>query len=171
MLKVLSFFRLFPLITCILSLAAACAGRPGPRPGVSVQSRSSIDQYKCPSPAGLHSIFAVFVDGKEVGREVRTDITDLGPFGKERVIYSHLVTRMKMGSARFEARTVEAQRTLFDSGILLRGSHVAMDQLKARTFLVGYDGNEWSRVVQARSSVTSPLEGMPAALGKPWTRN
>ncbi|MCP4604995.1 MAG: tetratricopeptide repeat protein [Proteobacteria bacterium] len=71
---------------------------------------------------------------------------------------------MKMGQAHFETRTVRFQRTLSDSGILLKGSHVAMDQVTVRTFLVGYNGDGWDRLFESRSVVTDPLTADPVSL-------
>jgi tetratricopeptide (TPR) repeat protein len=146
------------------ALAGACGGTPFPEPRGPVESDDSVSQESCPSFQGEHSIFAVFVDGKEIGREVRTDLVENGPYGKERVFYSHLVTRMKMGNARFETRVVKAERTLADSGILLWGAYVSMDQVTARTFLVDYDGQGWERLVDTRSSVTDSPAGEPETL-------
>ncbi|MCP4196159.1 MAG: hypothetical protein GY762_03335 [Proteobacteria bacterium] len=71
---------------------------------------------------------------------------------------------MRFRDALFETREVRVQRTLLDSGLLLRGSHVILDQTKSQTFLVGYNGDDWDRLVRAQSFVSNPKLKEPGRL-------
>jgi tetratricopeptide (TPR) repeat protein len=71
---------------------------------------------------------------------------------------------MRFRDALFETREVRVQRTLLDSGLLLRGSHVIIDQTKSQTFLVGYNGDNWDRLVRSHSFLSSPKPTEPVRL-------
>ncbi|MDD5308133.1 MAG: transglutaminase domain-containing protein [Deltaproteobacteria bacterium] len=96
-------------------------------------------------------MLTIFSDGKEVGREVRTRYTDEGPYGPERVVVSHAVTRMKVKDVALENHTVRMERTRASDGALLRASHLSTDQVVTRSELVGFDGERWDRRVQVTS--------------------
>lgn len=91
------------------------------------------------------------MDGMVVGREVRSDFEALGPFGKERVLLSHLSLHMRMGSIPFDSTSVRLMKLSADSGALLYGSHVESDPLKSSTCVVGFDGESWARRVDSQS--------------------
>ncbi len=153
--------KYFFVLLLAVAVFAACGGR-------AVYSTTSVKitapEQPCVAAPSEHTILSVQVDGKDVGREVRTDLNEPGPLGMERVITSHMVTHMKMGSAHFEKRVVKVQRTQADTGMLLRGSHVAMDQITIRTYVAGYNGDSWDHLVRSRSAVTEPLVGTPEKL-------
>jgi tetratricopeptide (TPR) repeat protein len=157
----------------LVPLFLAC-GASAPRQTSAVQSPIPTPSEREPSPAGLaahcppppgtHTIFSITVDGVDVGREVRTDIIEQGPYGAEQLSTSHLALRMKLRGTLFETREVKIQRTRKETGQLLRGAQVIIDQVKTRTYLVGYNGEDWDRLVESRSSVTSPFQGQPTKL-------
>jgi tetratricopeptide (TPR) repeat protein len=142
------------------ALVGGCSGaRPQPLDPVV----DTIDE-PCPASADGHAVYAILIDGVDVGREVRSVRSETGPMGPERVSLSHEVLRMKMGAVEFERYTIRSERLLRDSGSLLRGSHVSMDQVSVRVSLVGFDGDGWERLVEKRDSPTDPPHTDPEPL-------
>ncbi|MCP4679870.1 MAG: hypothetical protein GY854_31130 [Deltaproteobacteria bacterium] len=150
--RLIDSFHRATLVLTTIACIVACGGRPatGPTMPPDVVTKAA---EPCPPAPGEHVVFSITIDGKDVGREVRTEVFEEGPLGPERVVTTHSVTHMKMGHAHFETRVVQVQRTLADSGILLRGSYKSMDQITVRNVLVGYNGEGWDRLVESNSAV------------------
>ncbi len=155
------------LFVSLLCVAFSCGGTPpktvSPPPVVPATDPGASDPF-CSSPSADHATFSIRVDGVDVGREVRSSKREAGPLGLERVIYSHLFFRMRFRDTLFETREVRVQRTLFDSGLLLRGSHVIRDQTKNQTYLVGFNGEDWDRLAQSQAFFVSSAPVAPVAL-------
>lgn len=118
----------------------------------------------CDHIPGDHFVFGIFVDGSDVGREVRSSSIEQGPLGQERLYTSHSVIRSKVNRAIFEKREIRFQRTLLENGLLLRASHVVKDQIQYKTTQVGYNGSGWDRLVETRSSLSEKSGGEPLSL-------
>jgi tetratricopeptide (TPR) repeat protein len=129
----------------------------------AIEPAVALEKPCLPSP-GKHAVFSIVIDGTDAGREVYSDIEIDGPLGRERLISTHSVTRKKIGRVQFDTYAVKVQRTLRDSGLLLRGSHLFIDQLNVRTSLVGFNGESWDRQISTRSSVTESVKSDPKTL-------
>ncbi|MFO8073762.1 MAG: transglutaminase domain-containing protein [Polyangia bacterium] len=111
-----------------------------------------------------HSVFAVLVDGRDVGREVRSRFVEPGPSGEEEVILSHTVKRMRLGSVEFDRWEIRTNRFNVSNDLLLHSSHTSMDHVSSKVALVGYDGDGWERLVEKRDSVMDSPRSDPAPL-------
>ncbi|MDJ0762215.1 MAG: transglutaminase domain-containing protein [Myxococcota bacterium] len=150
-------------VSCAKKSVLTSRIRPGPI-GTESGDVPTTEKLFCAPPGDNHVIFSIFIDDKEVGREVRTTIEESGPLGQEVVVLSHAVTRMKMGTAHFERREVKEERTRKTDGLILQGSHVTMNQVNFRIFRVGYNGSGWDRLVESKSALTVESTADPTAV-------
>ncbi len=159
-----------PLATLLLATSCAlclACGPVAPRPVAPVAQAPpppAPEKDPCPPSPRSHSVFAVLVDGRDVGREVRSRFVEPGPSGLEELILSHTVKRMRLGSVEFDRWEIRTNRFRVSDDLFLRSSHTSMDQVSAKVALVGYYGAGWERLVEKRNSVTDPPRSEPSPL-------
>ncbi len=145
-----------PLALAIAVVAIGCASVI-PRPLPPVRGEADGDDSRCVAVDGDHILFSILVDGRDVGREVRTTFRRPGKAGLERLISSHAVRRMKMGNIHVDTHTIRMERTTEQRGLLLAGSHVHRNQVKEQSADVSLEGDEWNRMISSQSLVTGQV--------------
>ena len=148
------------LVTVSISILG-CGPSPVPRPPKNTEH--SVEVLPSEGPNTL--VFSVFIDGLDVGREVRSVSSAKGPFGPESLTLSHFFKRMSLKSYDFNHYTVRSELTLASDGTFLRGSYVVLNSLSGTVVSqVGFTGDRWDRIKEFRESVSDPISQIPTPL-------
>jgi tetratricopeptide (TPR) repeat protein len=153
---------LFAILFIAASISITGCG-PGPVARPLKNTRQPAGDLHPQRPNTL--VFSVFVDGLDVGREVRSVRSLQGPFGTESLTLSHLFKRKSLKSYDFNHYTVRSELTLSSDGTFLRGSYVVLDSLSGTVVSqVGFTGDRWERIKEFRESVSDPVRQLPLPL-------
>lgn len=145
----------FSFFFLLLSLFIFSCGSHAVSPTSSPVSPSADADRYC-SDLGRHSVFAIHVNGADIGREVRTDIVEEGPDGRpRRSILSHSVKNEKMGSVLFQKVFIRQEVTDSLSGNLVYASFTKKDQVATHVVQISAEAESYERTVFSTSSFTS----------------
>ena len=148
------------LVTVLISILG-CGPSPVLRPPPNTEH--SVEVLPSEGPNTL--VFSVFIDGLDVGREVRSVSSAKGPFGPESLTLSHFFKRVSLKSYDFNHYTVRSELTLASDGTFLRGSYVVLNSLSGTVVSqVGFTGDRWDRIKEFRESVSDPISQLPTPL-------
>ena len=147
---------LFDLFLFFLLFLSSCGARfPNPTSTPSSFPSPETPVESCKTD-GHHQVFAILVDGADVGREVRTDFTEHGPNGPSRFILSHSVKNERLGSVIFQNIFVRQELTDPLSGRLFYTTFTKKDQVSTHVVQITSQEDSFHRSIFSTSSFSEP---------------
>ena len=145
---------LFGFLSFAVFFLSSCAHSQKASPSSSIPIEP--DSISCEKD-GHHQVFAILVDGADVGREVRTDFSEQGPDGRpRRFILSHSVKNEKLGAVIFQNIFVRQELTDPLTGHLFFTTFTKKDQVATHVVQITAQNEGFHRSIFSTSSFSDP---------------